>query len=317
MSEAIFHEQGPEGVPLSEVGRYPRLQDARERGLVVTTMDLPHWIVRHGREYALCVEPANLERAAAAIADYEADEKGRAAELAVPPLSIPKFAVCMTLLVMVALYWFQVSNYERLGRATQQGVADDILIRSGEWWRCFTALTLHGDRAHLVSNLSMAAFAFAFVYARLGVGFGLLGTVVGGALGNALNSIAHLSDSHRSLGSSTALFAALGLLSGVEIVSRIASRSRRRWSLLVPIGVALAFLGLYGGGGGVNPDGTPIPIGRVDLGAHLFGLIAGIMVGAILGRAGAKAGESRNAQIMAGIFAIGLLVVSWQLARSS
>lgn len=312
MSEAIFHDQGPEGIELAELGRYPRLQDARDRGLVVTSMDLPHWIVRHGKEYAVCVELGSRERVLAALAEYEAEESSRVEERVIEPLKIPKFAVLMTLLVMAGLYAFQTSFAERLGRVISRGVADDVLIRSGEWWRCFTALTLHGDSEHLVSNLSLAVFAFAFVYARLGVGYGLLGTIVGGALGNALNSIAHLSEAHRSLGSSTALFAALGLLSGSEIVARLANGSRSRWPFIVPVGAALAFLGLYGGGGGgVKPDGTPIPVGRVDLGAHLFGLVAGVMVGAILYRLGARARTGNLGQIVASCVGVGLLIGSW------
>ncbi len=311
MSEAIFHDQGPEGIALAEMGRYARLQDARDRGLVVTTMDLPHWIIRHGREYALCVEEAQRERVQTALSEYERDESSRVEERKVEPFKIPKAAVVLTALTMAALYRVQI------GMAPQwidRGVADDILIRSGEWWRCFTALTLHGDSEHLISNLSLALFAFAFVYGRIGVGFGLLGTVVGGALGNLLNSIAHLSEAHRSLGSSTALFAALGLLSGTEIAARLAHNGRSRWPLIVPIGGALAFLALFGGGGGIKPDGTPSPIGRVDLGAHLFGLAAGVLVGAALYYAGVRAQTSARIQSAAGFTAVALLAVAWRMA---
>ncbi len=311
MSEAIFHDEGPEGIALAEMARYPRLQDARERGLVVTTMDLPHWIVRHGKEYALCVEEAQRERVQAALDEFEADEKTRTEERKVEPLVIPKAAVAFTALSMIALYFVQV---DAAPVWIERGVADDILIRGGQWWRCFTALTLHGDSEHLISNLSLALFAFAFVYARLGVGFGLLGTILGGALGNAMNSIVHFSDAHRSLGSSTALFAALGLLSGTEIVARLQHQGRARWPLIVPIGAAVAFLGLFGGGGGVKPDGTPIPVGRVDLGAHLFGIAAGVIVGAFFYYLGVRAQTARTGQIAAGFAAVLLLMSAWFFA---
>ena len=307
MSEAIFDDQGPEGIVLAEMARFSRLQDARERGLVVTTMDLPHWIVRHGKEYALCVEEAQRERVRAALEEFEADETTRTEERKVEPLVIPKAAVAFTALAMVALYFVQIGAAPKW---IDRGVADDILIRSGHWWRCFTALTLHGDSEHLISNLSLALFAFAFVYARLGVGFGLLGTILGGALGNAINSVVHFSDAHRSLGSSTALFAALGLLSGTEIVARLQHEGRARWPLIVPIGAAIAFLGLFGGGG-VKPDGTPIPVGRVDLGAHLFGIAAGVMVGALFYYLGVRAQTSKTGQIAAGVCAVFLLMAAW------
>ena len=311
MSAAVFHDQGPEGVELAELARYARLPDARERGLVVTSMDLPHWIVRHGREYALCVETSNRERALAAIAEFEADERTRGEERKLEPFQIPKLAVVFTVLVMALLYRIQIGIPPSL---VERGIADDALIRAGEWWRCFTALTLHGDSEHLVSNLSFAFVVFAFAYGRFGIGFGLLGTVIGGALGNALNSIAHFSDGHRSLGSSTALFAALGLLSGAELIARIQHKGRARWPLIVPIGVAIAFLGLFGGAGGVKPDGTPVPVGRVDLGAHLFGLAAGVAVGAFLYRLGVRAQTNDRAQIIAGGVAMLALPAAWWLA---
>ncbi len=311
LSAAVFHDEGPEGVELAELARYPRLQEAREHGLVVTSMELPHWIVRHRREYALCVEVANRERAIVAIAEFEADERSRGEERKLEPFHIPKLAVFFTILIMAALYRVQLSV---VSAVVEQGIADDVLIRSGEWWRCFTALTLHGDSEHLLSNLSFAFVVFAFAYGRFGIGFGLLGTVFGGALGNALNSIVHFSDGHRSLGSSTALFAALGLLSGAELCARIQQKGRVRWPLIVPIGVAFAFLGLFGGAGGIKPDGTPIPIGRVDIGAHLFGLAAGVLVGAMLQRFGMKTGAHPRAQIIAGAAGFLVLPLAWWLA---
>ncbi len=274
-------------------------------------MELPHWIVRHGKDYALCIEPEQRERVLAALSEFEADEAARVEERKAEPFQIPKLAVALTTLAMAAFYKAQLAAPTEL---LQNGIADDLLIRSGQWWRCFTALTLHGDSDHLFSNLSLAIFAFAIVYGRLGVGFGLLGTIIGGALGNALNSIAHLAEAHRSLGSSTALFAALGLLSGVEIAARLRGKTRTRWPLIVPIGAAVAFLGLFGGSGGTKHDGTPIPIGRIDLGAHLFGIAAGVLVGAVFYFAGVHAGTSKRAQCAAGLLAVTLLATAWLLA---
>ena len=153
--------------PLAEVGRYARLADARERGLVVAAMELPHWVVREGREYTLRVEEAARERVAAALAEYEADERARPAVCELEPLRVPKFAVMLLLLAMAGCYRVQ-SGLAR--EFVERGVADDVAIRHGEWWRTFTALTLHGNTEHLVANLSLAVFVFAFVLWRFGVG---------------------------------------------------------------------------------------------------------------------------------------------------
>ncbi len=277
-------------------------------------MDLPHWIPRQGREYVLCVLEPDRDRAAAAIAEFIRDEKSRPVPVPLEPLHIPKFAVLMALLTMVACYVGQRALPHGLVDA---GVADDLRIRAGEWWRTFTALTLHGDAEHLVSNLSLAIFVFAFAFARFGVGVGVLAILMGGALGNSFNAFAHVAQAHRSLGSSTALFAGLGLLTGGELAGRFArGASRAGWPLYVPLGAGLAFLSLFGGGGGQNRDGTPAPLGNVDLLAHLFGLAAGIGVGAAFHALGLRKGAPGRLQMLAGGAAAVVMMVAWWRAAT-
>lgn len=301
-------------LPLAEIGRYRRLQKARERGLVVAAMDLPHWIVREGRTYVLFVEEQARERAVAAVAEFEAEERERPSVPEPEPMEIPLVAVAGTLGAMAFFFWLQSVTPGAVAR----GSADDSLILAGKWPRIFTALTLHGDSEHLISNVSLGAFAFAFVFARFGVGAGLLGTVLGGGLGNLLNAVAHMNGPHSSIGSSTALFASLGLLAGAEIAARLMHRATRSaWQLLVPVGAGLAFLALFGGGG-ANPDGSPVnDAGRVDVMAHLFGLAAGVVLGAVMFAAGLKMGASRMTQILCGAGAVTLLVAAWALAWRS
>lgn len=297
---------------MAEVGRYARLPAARERGLVMSSMDVAHWIARQGREYVLCVLETDRERAAAALAAYEREELARPRPIVLEPLRIPKFAVLMALLVMVACYSVQRALPEGIIEA---GVADDLRIRAGEWWRAFTALTLHGDSVHVVSNLSLAIFVFAFGYGRFGTGAGTLAILLGGALGNIANAFVHVAQAHRSIGSSTALFAGLGLLTGGEIAARLArGAARAGWPLYVPIGAGMAFLSLFGGAGGQNRDGTPAPLGNVDILAHLFGLLAGILVGAAFHAAGLKAGASPRVQVLCGTLATVAMVAAWWLA---
>jgi membrane associated rhomboid family serine protease len=197
----------------------------------------------------------------------------------------------------------------------ERGVAVDARILHGEWWRCFTALTLHGGVEHLVSNLGLAVFAFAFAFSRFGTGAGLLGTVLGGAMGNLLNAFAHAAKPHASLGSSTALFASLGLLAGGELAARLMHRATRTgWQLLVPVGAGLAFLSLYGGAGS-NRDGTPImDTGNVDLMAHLFGLVAGLVLGSVLFGAGLRRGARAWVQAVCGGAVIVVLAAAWMAA---
>jgi membrane associated rhomboid family serine protease len=306
------HDDAEASAPRAEVGRFRRLKAARERGLVVAAMDLPYWIEREDGAWVLFVEENARGQAAAALAEFEAEEQARVHVQKPEPLVIPKLALALTLVAMVIFYRMQTGANPVL---IERGVAVDARILHGEWWRCFTALTLHGSVEHLVSNLGLAVFAFAFAFSRFGTGAGLLGTVLGGAMGNLLNAFAHAAKPHASLGSSTALFASLGLLAGGELAARLMHRATRTgWQLLVPVGAGLAFLSLYGGAGS-NRDGTPImDTGNVDLMAHLFGLVAGVALGSVLLGAGWRRGARAWVQAVCGGAVIVVLAAAWMAA---
>ena len=306
------HDDAEASAPRAEVGRFRRLKAARERGLVVAAMDLPYWIEREDGAWVLFVEENARGQAAAALAEFEADEQARVHVQKPEPLVIPKLALALTLVAMVIFYRMQTGANPVL---IERGVAVDARILHGEWWRCFAALTLHGSVEHLVSNLGLAVFAFAFAFSRFGTGAGLLGTVLGGAMGNLLNAFAHAAKPHASLGSSTALFASLGLLAGGELAARLMHRATRTgWQLLVPVGAGLAFLSLYGGAGS-NRDGTPImDTGNVDLMAHLFGLVAGVVLGSVLFAAGLRRGARAWVQAVCGGAVIVVLAAAWMAA---
>lgn len=308
----ISEDEDQPTVPLAEVGRYRRLKAARERGLVVAAMELPHWIEREQGAWLLRVEESARDRVTAALAEFEEEERTRPRALKPEPLVIPKFALAMTLAAMVILYRMQLVAPPAL---TERGVAADAQILHGEWWRIFTALTLHGGIEHLVSNIGLAVFAFAFVFSRFGTGAGLLGTVLGGGLGNLLNAFAHAAKPHQSIGSSTALFASLGLLAGGELAARLMHRATRTgWQLFVPIGAGLAFLALYGGAG-TNRDGVPVmDAGNVDVMAHLFGLVAGVFLGAVFFALGLRRGCTARMQAVCGGAVIVVLAAAWMAA---
>ena len=82
---------------------------------------------------------------------------------------------------------------------------------SGEWWRAVTALTLHVELDHLGGNLAFGAFFGYFVGRYFGHGVGWLAVLLAATGANVLNAWVQ-SPAHRSIGASTAVFAALGLL---------------------------------------------------------------------------------------------------------
>jgi hypothetical protein len=93
-----------------------------------------------------------------------------------------------------------------------------------------------------------------------------------GAAGNALNAWFYRGEAHVSIGASTAVFGALGLLVGAEFFARLArAETRSRWQLIVPLGAGFALLAFLG----VGEEHR-----RVDYMAHFWGFTAGLALGA-------------------------------------
>ena len=144
------------------------------------------------------------------------------------------------------------------------GNAHAGLILKGEWWRLVTALTLHGDWLHLFSNLAIGGFFIVSLCRDLGSGLAWSLLLASGVLGNLANAYVQL-PSHSSVGASTAIFGAVGLLGAITLV-RHRNNLRHRWPL--PVAAALALLALLG------TEGK-----NTDLGAHLFGFLFGLLLG--------------------------------------
>jgi membrane associated rhomboid family serine protease len=89
---------------------------------------------------------------------------------------------------------------------------------------------------------------------------------------------------YRSLGASTGIFAAIGLLTGRALRVVFRANHPHRWrTLFVPFGTGLTVLALYGAGGQ-----------QVDVMAHLTGFCAGLMLGSIAGVNGAVSVELKT-----------------------
>src|SRR6202046_5682665 len=84
----------------------------------------------------------------------------------------------------------------------------------GQWWRAVTALTLHLDQEHLLGNVLFGAVAGLAASRLLGPGVAWAGILGAAALANYAEILV-TPITHRAVGASTAVFAALGMLSGM------------------------------------------------------------------------------------------------------
>ena len=123
------------------------------------------------------------------------------------------------------------------------------------------------------------------------------------ATGNVLNTLL-LESAHRSIGASTAVFAALGIVAGYVWKARL--MSQERWVFRNgPIVGGLALL-MYTGTGDAN----------TDIGAHFFGFASGFGFGMLLTGARERILEPKL-QIICGFAAVFLVIVAWSVALLS
>lgn len=252
--------------------RFSRCSDeasVRRWALVMTARVIPCRVENAHNAWQLLLPSELMVKAMEELRVYE--EKNRNWPPAAPPYRPIRENSLATLSVLILLATFH--NITRLNIPLfdypvpdwlDLGSAKVHLIRYGEWWRLITALTLHADWLHLISNLTIGGF-FVFLLCReFGAGFGWTLLLMAGILGNWANSQVQL-PTHSSIGASTAVFAAVGVLAAINLVRHRQDR-RGQWKLVV-VG-ALALLALLG------TEGK-----NTDLGAHLFGFIFGVGLG--------------------------------------
>lgn len=179
------------------------------------------------------------------------------------------------------------------------GMAQAGSIQAGEVWRSVTALALHGDGAHLLGNLAFGGF-FGFLLAQLiGAGLTWLAILLAGSFGNLLAACLR-SGSHSSVGASTAVFAALGILITLSWVRQPSERFRglRRWLPFAAGAMIFAYLGVGGE--------------RTDVLAHVTGLGAGILAGLFL--AWLRPSLRPEAQLRYALTALLVFMSAWAIA---
>jgi rhomboid protease GluP len=271
-----------------------------EFALVLAAQDIDYWLQSEDTAWQLLVPKPVEERARRELCEYEAD-------LQSPPAG-PEAAEVKGGSGFLPAYWcflvtFYLFDKDRVfgldwldaGKALAQ------LIGQGQWWRTVTALTLHADGSHLVNNLIFGSLFGVLLAQEIGVGWALLGLVMSGACGNALNGWLQPPE-HASIGASTGVFGAVGMLMGLQWRKpATARRSRlRRWAAPV---IGAVFLGLLGTAGE-----------RTDVVAHLAGVSVGMTMGWAVGGMVNRWRPAEKSQEGPAGTALLLLVVAWWLA---
>lgn len=274
---------------------------AHDWSLVLTAVGVQHELQSTSEGDELWVPAADHARAADELARYLRENRPDP----VPPVSWPTYrhaawgvvtyAVVLVLVTAAALYHVGERNW------VNRGVLEIGLLERAEWWRAFTALTLHADLGHLLANLAFGVL-FAYPAAQfVGVGVAWLAIVLGAGAANAVDMLLH-PPHHSVLGASTAVFVALGLTSAFSWRRR-ATRSLTWRQRLAPLVAGIALLAFTGAGGE-----------RTDLLAHALGFVAGVAGGFGLAHARLPPPGRNAPQWLAAGLTLALLATAWSTA---
>jgi membrane associated rhomboid family serine protease len=280
-------------------------RECNERLLVLTAVGVEAVITAAEGAFLLQVAPQDAGYAIRHLLQYEAENRPTP-PAPPPPVYAHAWVGCaIYVLVLVGVAWVLSNGLVRLD-AFDLGELDAARVQAGEWWRAWTALTLHLDAPHLAANLGAGTW-FGYLAARqMGSGTSWLITVTGAALANLLEGLLAPPE-HRAVGASTAVFSALGAMSAYSWREHFALSQRwaRRWGPLIA-GVVL--LGWTGAGG----EGTD-----VDVVAHLAGFAVGSVLGATAALPRSRLVLQRVPQWLAGAAALASLAIAWGCALSS
>jgi membrane associated rhomboid family serine protease len=260
----------PEPAALVEAGQYPDARAAFEHGLVVLALGAPYWLVPAETGFRLLVEPQVAADARQQLASF--DRESATWPPAPPPRERARrrmdFATPLLWCELVLIAFWMQGVWPGL---TEHGALDSrAVFERHEWWRVATALFLHADLAHLCANAISGVFLFAATLAAFGRARGWVLLIGAAALGNTVAVATRHGSDIRSLGASTAIFGAVGLLTGRALRVIWQSPARRWAALFVPLASGVAVLGLYGAGGF-----------NVDVLAHTTGFAAGLLLGVV------------------------------------
>jgi len=284
----------------TEVGRYVRGSDANAAALVLASAGISSRLAPLSGAIALLVAEEDALRAGYELAEYDRENRRRPAP-ALRPLREGVDAALAYATVLIVIYVAsvrQLFGFDWLAA----GSAEAGQIRAGEIWRTLTALTLHADLGHIASNVFAGAMLGLYLAQFLGPGLTWLAILLAGGLGNGLNALA-VPPQHDSIGASTSVFAALGLLAALvwrEGLTNWAARGLRSWRPLAAGVMLLAFLG-FGGE-------------RTDFGAHIAGFALGVLGGVALAFALPRIPKGRRAQVVYGALTLALLTAAWLVA---
>jgi rhomboid protease GluP len=292
----MIDTQDMDGLPPAIPARSRR--QAMDWSLVLASQDIAATIHQTDSGWVLLVDKPDYERARAVLSQYQIENRGWQwrREWSGTDIVFHWGSLLWVLGIAAFYYWSTV----RVPWLKEAGMVDSREVLNGQWWRLFTAITLHENLSHLISNAGTGFLLLGLAMARFGPGVAALAAFLAGAVGNyasvMLDPVAH-----ESLGASGMVTGALGL---ITVQSFTPWRKFRGAATFFPRAVAAGVLIL------VLISFSP----GSDMAAHVGGFAAGAVFGLALGWVRPAVLQRSTPNVAGGLVLGALVLATWLLA---
>jgi rhomboid protease GluP len=169
---------------------------------------------------------------------------------------------CLSLVYYLSGPWSENSPWFKNGAGDSSRIIDNL-----EFYRLITSLSLHADIVHLLSNCVFGGVVLHYFLLTTGNGTGLIMVSLTASLATLVNVLVH-GPNHHFVGFSTAVFSIIGMLCTINFANKT---EKLGYNFIMPLMAGFALLAFLGSSGE-----------RTDLGAHLFGLLCGLLGGNVV-----------------------------------
>jgi rhomboid protease GluP len=278
-----------------------------ERALVLAAVGISCGIGFDALGYFIEVDEGEGDRARDQLAHYEMERRPKPLPPPPPPTLPNAWVGCLLYVITLVVIGLLISNGMWRLDAFDRGELNAASVQHGQWWRAWTALTLHLDGEHLIANLAAGVWFGYLAAGQIGSGLTWFLIVSGAAAANLTEALLGPA-SHRSIGASTAVFTALGLLSAY--LWRLRAPTVRQWARRwAPLVAGIVLLGWFGIG-----DEDPNAAAATDVVAHALGFLMGVLLGVLVAQPRVRAVTARIPQWLAGALALASIAVAWGFA---
>jgi membrane associated rhomboid family serine protease len=273
-------------------------KQAMDWSLVLASQGIAAIINRTENGWELIVERNELQRAEAAIDQYITENRRWQWRRELPGVDLMfHWGAAWWVFGIVAFYYWSTVRFPAMKSA---GMVENDAVRHGQWWRLFTAVTLHENPAHLIGNATTGFLLLGLVMARYGQGIGLLTAFMAGVAGNCAGALIYPAN-YGSLGASGMVTGALGMLTVQSFAHWRQSRFAAPFLSRAIAGGCLILVLI-----GFSPEADKV--------AHVAGFLAGAIFGAPLTLAPPAFLHRRAPNIISDLLLGAIVTMTWLAA---